>query len=135
MSNISEELETADLGTLDANERTAALMDALKQRFGMEDEDATAIAEVVREQFGEDDEVNDDNLDPEVRSIFYTLEAKKLLSFRREEYSIDTGERRRAFYWRVREDELAKIKTLAADIAEESVYDTLPKNAWSRQNA
>jgi len=130
MSNIPE-VETLGM----TSDRTSALTDALKQRFGMEDEDATAIAEVVREQFGEDEEVNDDNLDPEVRSIFYTLEAKKLLSFRREEYSIDTGERRRAFFWRVREEELQKIRQLSDELSEENVYDTLPKNAWSRQNA
>ncbi|HWG92103.1 MAG TPA: DUF6015 family protein [Candidatus Thermoplasmatota archaeon] len=133
MQNLPKDLETV---TLDLDlDRTTALTDALKERFGMEDEDAMAIAEVVTEQFGDDEEVNDDTLDPEVRSIFYTLEAKRLLTFRREEYSIDTGERRRAFFWRVREEELTKIKDLHHQVAEENVYDTLPKDAWGRRNA
>jgi hypothetical protein len=112
-----------------------ALVDALRSRFSMETEDAMAIADVVAEQFEGKEEVNDDTLSPEVRSIFYTLEAKKLLSFRRTEYTIDTGERRRAFFWRVRHDELSKIAALASAISEESVYDQLPKSAWAHRTA
>lgn len=112
-----------------------ALVDALRERFGMEAEDASAIAEVVNEQFAGREEVNDDNLDPEVRSIFYTLEAKKLLSFRREEYSIDTGERRRAFFWRVRREELDRIAQLRGVVSEDNVYDQLPKAAWTHRTA
>lgn len=123
-----------DAPTLDlpAPDRTNALVLALIERFDMDEEDAHAIAEVVSEKFGGEEEVNDDTLDPEVRSIFYTLEAKKLVSFRREEYSIETGERRRAFFWRLRDEELAQIHGLKEDASEESIYDALPKSAWSR---
>ncbi len=127
-------VETSD----DEARRTAretTLFAALKERFGMDDDDAAAIAEVVAEQFREGDEVNDDTLDPEIRSIFYTLEAKKLLTFRREEYSIDTGERRRAFYWRVRDDELARLASEKDLAQEEDVYASLPKSVWTRNAA
>src|ERR1043166_6356337 len=97
----------AELGAiLDSHERRTGLVEALRERFSMDPEGAGSIAEGGAEQFAGGEEVSDDNLDPEVRSIFYTLEAKKLLSFRRTEYTIDTGERRRAFFWRVRDDEL-----------------------------
>ena len=130
---LPEEMDSTAHEAPKANEdRTATLFAALKDRFNMDDEDAAAIAEVVSEQFREGDEVNDETLDPEVRSIFYTLEAKKLLAFRREEYSIDTGERRRAFYWRVRDEELERIAQLKEAMREESVYDALPKSVWSR---
>lgn len=122
---------------LSLESKTGALMHALKEKFGMADEDAEAIASVVAEQFGAMKEVNDDNLDPEVRSIFYTLEAKKLLSFRREEYTWENGERRRGFYWRVRDEELARIAE-AADATvtgDEDVYATLPRDVWSRRAA
>lgn len=110
-------------------------MAALKERFGMADEDAEAIASVVTEQFGAQSELNDDNLDPEVRSIFYTLEAKKLLSFRREEYTWENGERRRGFWWRVRDEELVAIANMSHAVAEEDVYAKLPKDVWARRAA
>ena len=110
-------------------------MAALKERFGMADEDAEAIASVVTEQFGAQSELNDDNLDPEVRSIFYTLEAKKLLSFRREEYTWENGERRRGFWWRVRDEELVAIANMSHAVQEEDVYANLPKDVWARRAA
>lgn len=117
-------------------ERRAALVAALRERFGMADEDAAEIAAVVADQFGEDREVNDETLDPSVRSIFYTLEAKKILSFRREEYTWENGERRRGFWWRVREEELTRTKTLVPEAGDEDVYASLPRDAWTaRQHA
>lgn len=116
--------------------RVDLLAQALRERFDMEDEDAAEIAAVVVEQFGQSAEVNDETLDPSVRSIFYTLEAKKLLSFRREEYTWENGERRRGFWWRIRDDALAPVHTIPVLDAEEDVYASLPKDAWTaRQHA
>lgn len=116
-------------------ERTAALARALREKFDMAPEDADEIATVVAEQFGEGDEVNDETLDPSVRSIFYTLEAKKILSFRREEYTTEAGERRRGFWWRVRPEEL-RVATTIPVLSEEDVYASLPRDAWrARQHA
>ena len=114
-----------------------ALATALQERFGMSGEDASEVATVVVSQFGEQAEVNDETLDPTVRSIFYTLEAKKLLSFRREEYTWENGEKRRGFWWRLRDEELApKSVEVPVQSAEEDVYASLPKDAWTaRQNA
>jgi len=113
-----------------------ALAQTLQERFGMSEDDASEIATVVVAQFGEQAEVNDELLEPTVRSIFYTLEAKKILSFRREEYTWENGEKRRGFWWRLRMEELEK-KTVSVPIAsEENVYAQLPKDAWStRQHA
>lgn len=117
-------------------EKRRALVQVLEERFGMSPEDALEIASVVIEQFGEGAEANDESLDPSVRSIFYTLEAKKILSFRREEYTTEAGERRRGFWWRVRDGELTKVTTLVPQAADEDVYSTLPKDAWTaRQHA
>lgn len=117
-------------------EKRQALVQVLEERFGMSPEDAQEVAGVVIDQFGDAAEANDENLDPSVRSIFYTLEAKKILSFRREEYTTDTGERRRGFWWRVREGELTKVTTLVPQAPDEDVYSTLPKDAWTaRQHA
>lgn len=117
-------------------EKRSALVQVLEERFDMAPEDAKEIANVVIEQFGDDAEANDEQLDPSVRSIFYTLEAKKILSFRREEYTTESGEKRRGFWWRVREGELTKTTTLVPDGPEDDVYATLPKDAWTaRQHA
>ena len=116
--------------------RIAALAQALREKFGMSDDDADEIAQTVAAQFGDQDEVNDETLDPSVRSIFYTLEAKKILSFRREEYTWETGERRRGFWWRVRPEELNKITSITPEAGEEDVYRSLPRDAWTaRQHA
>jgi hypothetical protein len=113
-----------------------SLAHALRERFGMSRDDAEDIARVVAEQFGDQTEVNDETLDPSVRSIFYTLEAKKILSFRREEYTWENGEKRRGFWWRLRAEELQKKATIVPIVAEEDVYAQLPKDAWSaRQHA
>ena len=116
--------------------RRDALAHALRERFGMTDEDALETATVVAQQFGEQDEVNDETLEPAVRSIFYTLEAKKILSFRREEYVWENGEKRRGFWWRLRDEELQKMTNVAVEVAEDDIYAMLPKSVWSaRQNA
>jgi hypothetical protein len=116
-------------------ERTVALSLALREKFDMANEDADEIASVVAEQFGGEEEVNDENLDPSVRSIFYTLEAKKIVSFRREEYTTENGERRRGFWWKIRTEELAGV-TLVPEVGEEDVYANLPRDVWSaRQHA
>lgn len=118
------------------DEKRRALVQVLEERFDMAPEDAQEIANVVIEQFGEGAEANDEELDPSVRSIFYTLEAKKILSFRREEYTTEIGEKRRGFWWRVRDGELTKVTTLVPQVPEEDVYATLPKDAWTaRQHA
>jgi len=52
------------------------------------------------------DEVDDETLDADLRSVFYTLEAKRMLSFRRVEYTREDGDKRRAFYWKLRAEGL-----------------------------
>src|SRR5581483_1448589 len=117
-------------------ERVSTLSDTLREKFDMAPDDASEIARVVVEQFGPANEVNDETLDPSVRSIFYTLEAKKILSFRREEYVWENGEKRRGFWWRIRDDALASVHTIPVLDAEEDMYASLPKDAWTaRQHA
>lgn len=116
-------------------ERRMALQEALRERFDMAPDDAEAIALTLAEVFGGESEVNDESLDPSVRSIFYTLEAKKLLTFRRYEYTLETGERRRGFAWRIRDEALAPGATTIPVETEEDVYANLPRDVWARQHA
>lgn len=106
-----------------------ALTGALERTFAMARDDAVEIADVVLERFAEKDEVDDESLDAEVRSVFYTLEAKRLLSFRRAEYTREDGDHRRAFYWRLRTEALAPPETQPR-FEEVDVYASLPATAW-----
>jgi len=116
-------------------ERRAALAEALRERFDMSGEDSDAIAQTLAEVFGAELEVNDEMLDPSIRSIFYTLEAKKILTFRRFEYTIETGEHRRGFAWRIREEALLPATIEIPIETEEDVYANLPRDVWARQHA
>ena len=105
---------------------------ALERAFGMTAEDAQAVAAIVQERFAGVEEVDDEKIEADVRSLFYTLEAKRLLSFRRSEYENDAGEKRRAFFWRIR---IEVVRDLSAPIpvpANEDVYAQLPAECWRR---
>lgn len=112
---------------------------ALRKVFNMMREDAEATANVVESAFHGEDEVNDEDLDKEVRSLFYQLEKESLLQVRRTEYKFD-GQVRRAYFWR-----LNKLDSLALDdfgpaISKEDlemakIYRQLPQDNWSRRPA
>lgn len=107
-----------------------AFREALARAFEMTPDDAASIAEVVLERFAGADEVSDDTLDAELRSVFYTLEAKRMLSFRREDVTGEAGDKRRAFFWRLRPEALAPARTVPVDLGSDDVYATLPASAW-----
>lgn len=105
---------------------------ALERTFEMPHDDAAEIAEAVLERFEEADEVDDESLDADLRSVFYTLEAKRMLSFRRVEYTREDGDRRRAFFWKLRLDALADAPAPEDPAARDlDVYASLPADAWS----
>ena len=106
------------------------LSSALERAFEMEPEDARELADVVLERFSDKEEVDDETLDAEVRSVFYTLEAKRMLSFRRVEYTREDGDRRRAFFWKLRDEALDEARTIPVQVEDVDVYATLPATAW-----
>ncbi len=116
-------------------EKLSLLEGALTRAFNMEDDDARATAEVILEAFQGSEELADDEVPSDLRSIFYTLEAKKLMSFRREDCVREDGAKRRAFFWRMREEELSSAVDATEFQAEDDVYADLPMEAWSRPGA
>jgi predicted ATPase len=130
---VTRKAERAKAETV--HETQANLAVALEKAFNMAPDDAVAVAEVVAERFAAAAEVNDETIDAEVRSLFYTLEARRLLSFRREEYDNADGQKRRAFWWRIRTDVLEQILA-PEDLPEnEDVYASLPADVWRRDEA
>jgi hypothetical protein len=108
-----------------------AFAKALERAFEMQPEEAEELRDVVLAHFEEEEEVDDETLDADLRSVFYTLEAKRMLSFRRVERTNEDGAHRRAFFWRLRPEALHEMMGREIPIqANEDVYSTLPANAW-----
>lgn len=126
--------KTAQTSRPPARAPTLDLEVALQRAFGMAPEDAAAVAGIVAERFAGQHEVSDETIDAEVRSLFYTLESRRLLSFRRVEYDNEAGEKRRAFYWRLRTDVVEELCAPAIPI-DEDVYAQLPAECWRREAA
>lgn len=98
-------------------------------------EDAEATATVVSSVFRGEDEVNDEDLDKEIRALFYTLEKEQLLGIRRTEYKFE-GQTRRAYFWRLKtlaDENLDSGAALSREEQElQKVYRGLPQELWAR---
>lgn len=113
----------------ETTEARGLFTEALQREFEMEKGDAEEIVDAVLDRFAAAEEVDDETLDTDLRSVFYTLEAKRMVSFRRVEYTREDGDRRRAFYWKLRIENLLEPAHAAAQ-EEEDVYASLPAAAW-----
>lgn len=113
------------------------LADALEREMEMDARDARQIATHVLAAFGEEEELDDREIDSDLRSVFYALEEHKLLDFRRETYRNEDGHKRRAFFWTIRWDEVEpdEAEDASAGDGDETVYEELPQNAWTRGSA
>lgn len=115
-----------------------AFKQALVKTFRMDAEDANNVTTIVADCFFGEDEVNDEDLDKETRSLFYTLEGEGLMTFRRTEYKFE-GAVRRAFFWRLTEDVITGAVALGSEsvsLSEEEeisqLYATLNDDMWNR---
>jgi len=105
---------------------------AMVRAFDMSAEDAAQVAGIVVEQFEGKTEVNDDGLAADLRSLFYTLESRRIMSFRREEYENAEGQKRRAFHWRLRPEVVLELAAPPAQPTNEDIYHALPAECWTR---
>lgn len=116
-----------------AGERLAdELAAAMTRAFDMSEEDAAEVAAIVAERFADRAEVSDEGLPADLRSLFYTLESRRLMSFRREEYENEEGQKRRAFYWRLRAEVVQELAAPERQPQNEDIYHSLPAECWSR---
>ncbi len=119
----------------DPVQRARWLEKVLRCTFEMDAQDAKLVSGLVIEHFGDKDEVLDDEIPNDVRSVFYTLEAKRILTFRRIEYEGEDGATLRGFYWRFHSDWEPPEGALDEAGDEDSVYENLPEDCWSRDAA
>jgi hypothetical protein len=129
----AEDEDAASAANLDDPvERAEWLEEKLCEIFEMPAEDARRISGLVIDQFGSKDEVLDDQIPKEVRSVFYTLESERILTFRRIEYEGEDGMTKRGFFWCFHPDQTEEETAAEEETQSESVYDELDEDVWSR---
>lgn len=110
------------------------LVRALRDKMRMLSEDARAVARVVEDAFRGGDAVDDEDLDAEMRQLFYDLQDAQVLDVQRREYQCD-GRLLRGYTWHVNEaahlDHPAPVRPHVSE--EEAVYDQLPVQAWNQR--
>ena len=115
-------------------DRQSWLRQALLDCFGMDPSDAEAISTLVTSTFAGQEEVSDDTLTTQLRSIFYTLESRRILTFRRFEYQDLEGRTLRGFQWRINPN-FEMPSAAPAPPEHDDVYAALPAAVWKRQAA
>lgn len=119
---------------LRTDDKRAALANALERELDMHPDDAREVSGLVLSAFDGREELDDEELSSDLRSVFYTIEDQNLLDFRREEERNEEGHLRRYFFWTIRWDEVTPDAPEGDDEGAEdrTVYDDLPQNAWKR---
>ncbi|MDH7517734.1 MAG: hypothetical protein QHH19_05265 [Candidatus Thermoplasmatota archaeon] len=105
------------------------LMKALKNRFGMEKEDAIELAKTVEKIFRGRKEVEDMNIDKYARALLYELQKERLLNLRREEFK-EKGKWIRKYYWSFNNDAIKKEAYRKQREDKYKIYEKIPKEAW-----
>jgi hypothetical protein len=112
-----------------------ALHRLLSERMRMLREDALAVSQVVEDAFAGQSELDDENLDKDLRQVFYDLQDERILDVRRVE-RLDEGHQRRFYLWRIREEEVASgASQAAASEPAQRLYQRLEDQAWERKPA
>lgn len=108
------------------------LVGALRSKMRMMREDALAVARVVEDAFRGADAVEDDDLDAEMRQLFYDLQDAQVLDVQRREYTCD-GHLRRGYTWSVNQQEALDRPAPVRPNGELDVYSQLPATAWANR--
>lgn len=106
----------------------------LRDKMRMMREDATAVARVVEQAFAGHDEVEDDNLDPQLRQLFYDLQDAEVLAIKRHEYTQE-GQLLRGYRWHVIDEPVAPETPRQRPAVDplEDLYGGLQEDAWARR--
>jgi hypothetical protein len=105
------------------------LVNALKNKFKMTKEDATALTKTVEGIFKGKKEVEDMSIDKYSRALFYELQRERLLKLRREEFK-EQGKYIRKYYWSFNNDIILEVANEKIKEEPYKVYRKIPKEAW-----
>jgi len=105
------------------------LVEALKNAFDMQKEDAVNLAKTVENIFDGNKEIEDMTIDKYARALFYELQRQKLLKIRREEIK-EQGKKLRKFYWSF-DKKMIKEKAHKKRFNNSyQVYAKIPTDVW-----
>lgn len=105
-----------------------SLVKGLVLHLNMAKDDASRVAEEVRNVFKEQEEIEDGIISKDCRCLFYTLQEEGFMSVRREEIKQKgTSLRLRQYYWSI------KIPGAPGTEEEANPYDSVPEDAWSKR--
>lgn len=110
------------------------LVQILRHRVQMLRADAAAVAKVVEEAFQGRSELEDDDLDVQLRQLFYDLQDARVLDVERHEYERD-GRLLRGYRWHLLHDEpLTPVRPHRGPAdPDAAVYEDLKDDAWKRR--
>lgn len=103
---------------------------ALKNRFGMSDDDARALAGILKSIFNGKKEIEDSSLDKCVRALFYELQKERFLRVRREVCK-EKNRLLRKYYWYLDIDTIREEASRKIEEDPGEIYRVLPRRAWS----
>jgi hypothetical protein len=120
-----------------------AVRTAFKARYHINDEDDVHIqdmADTVTRYFMVDKMANDDDIEPDLRGIFYLLEDMDLLKMDITEKHLIDGRVWRKHYWIVNENRVGKIAEYASrrnkvanPVDPAALYKNLPEFVWNQR--
>ncbi len=105
------------------------LIEALKNTFEMNYEDAVGLATTVENIFNGQKEIEDMTIDKYSRALFYELQRQNILKIRREELK-EQGKAMRKFYWSLDKNRIKEEARRKQQTAIFKIYENIPKNAW-----
>ncbi len=116
--------------------RYEILTSAIAKKGGMPCDEAGHLAIRVLNYFGFEDDVIDNLLDQEDRKLFYFMQDLEILKTAWEEVVLPSGRTWRVFYWILNVGHIDEYASEQEEICPEpGLYEALPADAWSRQEA
>lgn len=106
----------------------------LRDRMRMLREDAVAVSRVVESAFKGRDAVEDEELDAQLRQVFYDLQDAKVLEVERHEYERD-GRLLRGYKWHIATGEVTRdeVTPLLVEDPTAELYHHLRPRHWERR--
>ncbi|MDD5502896.1 MAG: hypothetical protein PHH26_05475 [Candidatus Thermoplasmatota archaeon] len=105
-----------------------SLVKGLVLHLDMAKDDASQVAEEVKNVFKEQEEIEDGIISKDCRCLFYTLQEEGFMSVRREEVKqMGTSLRLRQYYWSLKMPGEQKREE------EQNPYETVPEEAWAKR--
>ncbi len=110
-----------------------SLLRVLSDKMRMLRDDAAAVSKVVEDAFAGRSELDDEDLNKDLRQVFYDLQDVKILDVRRVELR-EEGQARRHYMWSIRDNDAIPAPAAPAEPdPAQRIYARLGDQAWERK--